>query len=75
MNGLQIPQNAGNAARTCAATGVPLHLVQPLGFSLDSAKVGQHISACAPWRSHDTCLGVWKFHWQPRRLVGCVRGG
>ncbi len=31
----EIPQNAGNIARTCAATGCVLHLVRPLGFSLD----------------------------------------
>jgi tRNA G18 (ribose-2'-O)-methylase SpoU len=31
----QIPQNAGNVARTCAATGIALHLVQPLGFQLN----------------------------------------
>ena len=30
----QIPQNTGNIARTCAATGVPLHLVGPLGFEI-----------------------------------------
>jgi tRNA (cytidine/uridine-2'-O-)-methyltransferase len=35
----QIPQNTGNVARTCAATGVALHLVGPLGFELDSAKL------------------------------------
>ena len=35
----QIPQNTGNIARTCAATGARLHLVGPLGFSLDSAKL------------------------------------
>lgn len=29
-----IPQNAGNIARTCAATGAALHLVHPLGFYL-----------------------------------------
>ncbi len=29
----QIPQNTGNIARTCAATGSSLHLVRPLGFS------------------------------------------
>jgi tRNA (cytidine/uridine-2'-O-)-methyltransferase len=28
----QIPPNTGNIARTCAATGTPLHLVGPLGF-------------------------------------------
>ncbi len=30
----EIPQNTGNIARTCAATGVGLVLVRPLGFSL-----------------------------------------
>ncbi len=30
----EIPQNTGNIARTCAATGAALHLVRPLGFSL-----------------------------------------
>lgn len=31
----EIPQNTGNIARTCAATGARLHLVKPLGFSID----------------------------------------
>ncbi len=31
----EIPQNAGNIARTCVLTETPLHLVKPLGFSLD----------------------------------------
>ena len=31
----EIPQNTGNIARTCAATGLTLHLVKPLGFQLD----------------------------------------
>lgn len=31
----EIPPNTGNVARTCAATGSVLHLVRPLGFSLD----------------------------------------
>lgn len=31
----EIPQNAGNIARTCAATGASLHLVRPLGFSVE----------------------------------------
>lgn len=35
----QIPQNTGNIARTCAATGARLHLVGPLGFSIDDKKL------------------------------------
>lgn len=31
----EIPQNTGNIARTCAVTGCKLHLVKPLGFSLE----------------------------------------
>lgn len=30
----QIPPNTGNIARTCAATGTELHLVEPLGFEI-----------------------------------------
>ena len=30
----EIPQNAGNIARTCAATGTALHMVRPLGFEV-----------------------------------------
>ena len=31
----EIPQNTGNIARTCAITGAKLHLVHPLGFSIN----------------------------------------
>lgn len=31
----EIPPNTGNIARTCALTGTPLHLIKPLGFSID----------------------------------------
>lgn len=31
----EIPQNTGNISRTCAITGTVLHLVRPLGFSLE----------------------------------------
>lgn len=33
----EIPQNTGNIMRTCAAFGVQLHLIEPLGFYLDEA--------------------------------------
>ena len=35
----EIPQNTGNIARTCAATGGKLHLVHPLGFSISEKAV------------------------------------
>lgn len=35
----EIPQNTGNIARTCAATGARLHLVEPMGFRIDDKKL------------------------------------
>ncbi len=35
----EIPQNTGNVARTCAATGARLHLVKPMGFEIDDKKL------------------------------------
>ena len=35
----EIPQNTGNIARTCAATGARLHLVEPMGFKVDDRKL------------------------------------
>ena len=35
----EIPQNTGNIVRTCKATGSVLHLIEPLGYKLDDAKL------------------------------------
>lgn len=35
----EIPQNTGNIARTCVATGTSLHLIEPLGFFIDDKTV------------------------------------
>lgn len=35
----EIPQNTGNIMRTCAGTGTKLHLIRPLGFSLDEGSI------------------------------------
>lgn len=35
----EIPQNTGNIMRTCAATDTKLHLIKPLGFSLDEKQI------------------------------------
>lgn len=34
-----IPQNTGNIMRTCVATGTALHLIKPMGFTLDDKKM------------------------------------
>ncbi len=35
----EIPQNTGNIARTCAATGAALHIIRPMGFAIDDRKL------------------------------------
>lgn len=35
----EIPQNTGNISRTCAVTGSRLHLVRPLGFTIDDRQL------------------------------------
>ena len=35
----EIPQNTGNVARTCAVTGAALHIVRPMGFTIDDKKL------------------------------------
>lgn len=35
----EIPQNTGNIARTCAATGASLHIIRPMGFTIDDKKL------------------------------------
>ncbi len=35
----EIPQNTGNIARSCAATGSKLHIIKPMGFEIDDKKL------------------------------------
>ena len=52
----EIPQNTGNIARLCVAAGVRLHLVGPLGFSIDEKAVKR--SAMDYWDRLD--LRTWE---------------
>ncbi len=52
----EIPQNTGNVARQCAVTGARLHLIEPLGFKLDSAKLKR--AGLDYW--DEVCVGVYK---------------
>jgi len=52
----EIPQNTGNVARTCAATGARLHLVEPLGFDISDKAVKR--AGLDYWHLVD--LHVWK---------------
>lgn len=55
----EIPQNTGNISRTAAATGVTLHLIKPLGFSLDEKSLKR--AGLDYWDKLD--LKVWE-NWQ-----------
>ncbi|MET0185861.1 MAG: TrmH family RNA methyltransferase, partial [Achromobacter sp.] len=53
----EIPPNTGNAIRLCANTGSQLHLVKPLGFELDDARLrraGLDYHEWQPMQVHDT---------------------
>jgi len=52
----EIPQNTGNIARTCVATGIKLHLVEPLGFLITEKAVKR--AGLDYW--FDTDITIWK---------------
>jgi tRNA (cytidine/uridine-2'-O-)-methyltransferase len=60
----EIPPNTGNVIRLCANTGAALHLIAPLGFELDDARLrraGLDYHEFAPVRVHaslDDCLAA-----------------
>lgn len=60
----EIPPNTGNIIRLCANTGATLHLVQPLGFSLDDAQLRR---AGLDYRDLARVL-------EHRDLASCLRG-
>jgi len=73
----EIPPNTGNIIRLCANTGTALHLVKPLGFSLEDAQLrraGLDYHEWATVRQHDSladCLGSLG---QPRVFAISTRG-
>lgn len=50
----EIPQNTGNIARTCAATGSMLHLIKPLGFELSDKYLKR--AGLDYWRMMEYCV-------------------
>lgn len=70
----EIPPNTGNIARTCAATGTPLHLVMPLGFELSDKylkRAGLDYWPHVDLHLHETLDDFWQ-HAQAKggRLIG-----
>ncbi len=74
----EIPPNAGNVIRLCANTGTPLHLVEPLGFSIDDRQLRRagldyremaNVTVHGDWAACRACLAG-------RRLLAfTTRGG
>jgi tRNA (cytidine/uridine-2'-O-)-methyltransferase len=74
----EIPPNTGNVIRLCANTGAALHLIEPLGFSLEDARLrraGLDYREFAQIQVHaslDACLATVR----PERVFGfSTRGG
>ena len=65
----EIPPNTGSVARLCAATGSPLHLIEPLGFKIDDKHLKR--AGLDYWPHVDLRLhGSWQAF---IHLHGCVR--
>ena len=74
----EIPPNTGNIARSCAATDSILHLVKPLGFSLDEKSLRRAGLDYWPYvrlEVHDS-LGSFLAEYEGRRMwLATTRGG
>lgn len=73
----EIPPNTGNIIRLCANTGTPLHLIRPLGFSLDDKQMrraGLDYHEQTTIRVHDD-LDAFLAEVRPARLLACSTRG
>ena len=74
----EIPPNTGNIARSCAATGAVLHLVKPLGFSIDDKSLKRAGLDYWPYvdvRTHES-LEEFMAEYEGRRMfLATTKGG
>ena len=73
----EIPPNTGNAMRLCAVTGCRLHLIEPLGFDLDDAKLrraGMDYRDKATFEVHQS-LEEWMEERNPSRVFAFTVDG
>jgi tRNA (cytidine/uridine-2'-O-)-methyltransferase len=72
----QIPPNTGNVARLCAATGCTLHLIEPLGFSIDDRELKR--AGLDYWHAVDLVvhgsLGTFLAAWTAPLWLATTRG-
>ena len=70
----EIPPNTGNIIRLCANTGSVLHLIHPLGFTLEDKRLrraGLDYREWADMQEHDS-LGDFMLHIAPKHLYACT---
>jgi tRNA (cytidine/uridine-2'-O-)-methyltransferase len=73
----EIPPNTGNVIRLCANTGAALHLIRPLGFALDDARLrraGLDYHEYARMTVHDDLAGCLATIGSPRVFAFTTRG-
>jgi tRNA (cytidine/uridine-2'-O-)-methyltransferase len=73
----EIPPNTGNVIRLCANSGAQLHLIEPLGFALDDARLrraGLDYHETASLRTHPSLEACLAALGQPRLLAFSTRG-
>ena len=63
----EIPGNTGNIARLCAATGCHLHLVRPLGFSVEDKYLKR--AGLDYWHLVDITMTVFTRFWKSTRII------
>lgn len=74
----EIPPNTGNIARSCAATGTVLHLVKPLGFSIDDKslkRAGLDYWPYVKLRVHESLDEFMEEHKGRRMFLATTKGG
>lgn len=74
----EIPSNTGNIARTCAATGCVLHLIHPLGFSIDDRQLkraGLDYWHLLDVREYQSIEELWDKHLEGRFFYASTKGG
>lgn len=74
----EIPSNTGNIARTCAATGCVLHLIHPLGFSIDDRQLkraGLDYWHLLDVREYQSIEELWDKHPEGRFFYASTKGG
>ena len=73
----EIPPNTGNVIRLCANTGAALHLIRPLGFELDDARLrraGLDYHEYASLKVHDDLASCLNALGQPRVFAFTTKG-